>query len=77
MTGIAGNLSFALIGVGHLVGPALGAAMGLGLVMDWGRLVPLLFAQGVPGVDLESWTGAVFRRDVRFFGAGAMGIAAV
>ncbi|MWV25066.1 oligopeptide transporter, OPT family [Methylobacterium sp. 2A] len=76
-TGIAGNLSFALIGVGHLVGPSVGAAMGLGLVIAWGGLVPLLTAQGVPGADLESWTGAVFRQDVRFFGAGVMGVAAV
>ncbi|MGU3467404.1 OPT family oligopeptide transporter [Methylobacterium sp. C33D] len=77
-TGIAGNLSFALIGVGHLVGPSVGAAMALGLAIAWGGLVPLLTAaQPVPGGDLEAWVGTVFRQDVRFFGAGAMGVAAV
>ncbi|MBE7249027.1 MAG: oligopeptide transporter, OPT family, partial [Actinomycetospora chiangmaiensis] len=77
-TGVAGNLSFALIGVGHLVGPSVGAAMALGLAIGWAGLVPLLTAeQPVPGADLESWVGAVFRQEVRFFGAGVMGVAAV
>ncbi|WP_331314924.1 OPT family oligopeptide transporter, partial [Methylobacterium mesophilicum] len=77
-TGIAGNLSFALIGVGHLVGPSVGAAMALGLAIAWGGLVPLLTAaQPVPGGDLEAWVGTVFRQDVRFFGAGAMGVQTV
>jgi putative OPT family oligopeptide transporter len=77
-TGIAGNLSFALIGVGHLVGPSVGAAMALGLAIAWGGLVPLLTAQQpMPGAGLEDWAGAVFRQDVRFFGAGVMGVAAI
>ncbi|MBP1180589.1 OPT family oligopeptide transporter [Methylobacterium sp. PvR107] len=77
-TGIAGNLSFALIGVGHLVGPSVGAAMALGLAIAWGGLIPLLTAeQPMPGVGLEAWVGTVFRQDVRFFGAGVMGVAAI
>jgi putative OPT family oligopeptide transporter len=77
-TGIAGSLSFALIGVGHLVGPSVGAAMALGLAIGWGGLVPLLTAaQPMAGADLEGWVGAVFRQEVRFFGAGVMGVAAV
>lgn len=77
-TGIAGNLSFALIGVGHLVGPSVGAAMALGLAIAWGGLIPLLTAaQPMPGAGLEAWVGAVFRQDVRFFGASVMGVAAV
>ena len=48
-TGIAGNLSFALIGVGHLVGPSVGAAMALGLAIAWGGLIPLLTAEQPPG----------------------------
>ncbi len=77
-TGIAGNLSFALIGVGHLVGPSVGAAMALGLAIGWGGLVPLLTAeQPMPGSELEAWVGAIFRQEVRFFGAGVMGVAAV
>ncbi|MFB0487690.1 putative OPT family oligopeptide transporter [Methylobacterium sp. OAE515] len=77
-TGIAGNLSFALIGVGHLVGPSVGAAMALGLAIAWGGLIPLLTAeQPLPDVGLEEWVGTVFRQDVRFFGAGVMGVAAI
>jgi putative OPT family oligopeptide transporter len=77
-TGIAGNLSFALIGVGHLVGPSVGAAMALGLAIGWAGLIPLLTAeQPMAGADLESWVGAVFRQEVRFFGAGVMGVAAI
>lgn len=77
-TGIAGNLSFALIGVGHLVGPSVGAAMALGLAIAWGGLIPLLTAeQPIPDVGLDEWVGTVFRQDVRFFGAGVMGVAAI
>ena len=77
-TGIVGNLSFALIGVGHLVGPSVGAAMALGLAMGWAGLLPLLTAeQPVSGADLEDWVGAVLRQEVRFFGAGVMGVAAL
>lgn len=77
-TGIGGNLSFALIGVGHLVGPSVGAAMALGLAIAWGGLIPLLTAeQPMPAAGLEDWVGTVFRQDVRFFGAGVMGVAAV
>ncbi|MEA3004412.1 MAG: hypothetical protein QOH81_3200 [Sphingomonadales bacterium] len=76
-TGINGGLSFALVGVGHLVGISVGAAMGLGLVIGWWVLLPVLTAQHpLPGGP-EAWAGAVFTRDVRFFGAGVIGVAAV
>ncbi|MDF2598230.1 MAG: oligopeptide transporter, family [Methylobacterium brachiatum] len=77
-TGIAGNLSFALLGVGHLVGLSVGAAMALGLVIAWVVLAPILTAQQpMPDVSVEAWVGAVFRQEVRFFGAGVMGVAAI
>lgn len=77
-TGIAGNLSFALLGVGHLVGLSVGAAMALGLVIGWAVLVPILTAQQpIPDVGVEAWVGAAFRQEVRFFGAGVMGVAAL
>ena len=45
--------------------------MALGLAIAWGGLIPLLTAaQPMPGAGLEAWVGAVFRQDVRFFGAG-------
>jgi putative OPT family oligopeptide transporter len=77
-TGIAGNLSLALLGVGHLVGLSVGAAMALGLVIAWAVLAPILTAeQPMPDLSVEAWIGAVFRQEVRFFGAGAMGVAAI
>ncbi|HEX7693364.1 MAG TPA: oligopeptide transporter, OPT family, partial [Sphingomonas sp.] len=80
-TGISGSLSFALMGVGHLVGISVGAAMGLGLVIGWFVLLPVLTAQQPqllpPGGDIAGWVGTVFSKDVRFFGAGVIGIAAI
>ncbi len=76
-TGISGGLSFALFGVGHLVGISVGAAMGLGMILGWWILLPLLTAaKPMPG-GAETWANAVFRADVRFFGAGVIGVAAV
>jgi putative OPT family oligopeptide transporter len=76
-TGISGSLSLALLGVGHLVGISVGAAMGLGLVIGWWVLLPILTAHHpLPGGP-EAWAGAVFSSDVRFFGAGVIGVAAV
>ncbi len=43
-TGISGSLSLALIGVGHLVGLSVGAAMFLGMVIGWWVLLPILTA---------------------------------
>jgi putative OPT family oligopeptide transporter len=74
-TGIAGGLSFALIGAGHLVGISVGAAMFAGLVIGWWILLPILTA-GIEG-PAEEVASAVFRADVRFFGAGVIGVAAV
>jgi putative OPT family oligopeptide transporter len=76
-TGISSSLSFALLGVGHLVGISVGAAMGLGLVIGWFVLLPWLTAnQPMPG-DIATWVDTIFRRDVRFFGAGVIGVAAI
>jgi putative OPT family oligopeptide transporter len=77
-TGIAGGLSFALLGVGHLVGLSVGMAQLLGLVTGWWVLLPNLTAgQPMPGESVEAWASAVFRSEVRFFGAGVIGVAAV
>ncbi|MEO5493191.1 MAG: oligopeptide transporter, OPT family [Sphingomonas sp.] len=76
-TGISGSLSFALLGVGHLVGISVGAAMGLGLVIGWFVLLPILTAhQPMPG-DIADWVNTIFKQDVRFFGAGVIGVAAI
>ncbi|MEG3177415.1 oligopeptide transporter, OPT family [Sphingomonas sp. RB3P16] len=76
-TGISGSLSFALLGVGHLVGISVGAAMALGLVIGWFVLVPLLTAaHPMPG-DIAAWVDTMWKGDVRFFGAGVIGISAI
>jgi len=74
-TGISGGLSFALVGAGHLVGISVGMAMLIGLVIGWWILLPIL-TSGVPGAA-ETVANTVFRSDVRFFGAGVIGVAAI
>lgn len=74
-TGISGGLSFALIGAGHLVGISVGMAMLAGLVIGWFVVLPIMTA-GLPGPP-EEVAAAVFRSEVRFFGAGVIGVAAI
>lgn len=76
-TGIAGGLSFALFGVGHLVGLSVGLAQLAGLITGWWILLPILTAQQPLGNGVEEWATTIFRQDVRFFGAGVIGVAAL
>jgi putative OPT family oligopeptide transporter len=77
-TSVAASLSMALIGVGHLVGLAVGIAMLVGLVVARGVLLPWLTAGGAPvGTELETFVDTVFREQVRFIGAGTIGVAAI
>ncbi|HEX7856732.1 MAG TPA: oligopeptide transporter, OPT family [Sphingobium sp.] len=76
-TGIAGGLSYALLGVGHLVGISVGLAQLLGLITGWWVLLPILTANHPAAGEIEGWATSVFRADVRFFGAGVIGVAAV
>lgn len=69
------SLTLALIGVGHLVGISVGIAMIVGLLIAYGVLLPIRSA-GVPG-PLEDVVSTTFSGDVRFIGAGAIGIAAI
>ena len=39
-TGLGGSMSMLLVGVGHLMGVAVGIAMAVGLAITWGVLVP-------------------------------------
>jgi putative OPT family oligopeptide transporter len=76
-TGVAGGLSFALFGIGHLVGLSVGMAQLVGLTTGWFLLLPYLTAQRpMPGA-VEDWAASVFSQDVRFFGAGVIGVAAI
>ncbi|MGH6658427.1 MAG: OPT family oligopeptide transporter, partial [Sphingomicrobium sp.] len=78
-TTVTTSLSMALIGVGHLVGMAVGIAMLVGLIISWFVLVP--WQTGLTGLasapDLETLVGTVFREKVRFIGAGTIGVAAI
>jgi len=78
-TAASTSLSLALIGVGHLVGLSVGAAMLLGMLIAWGGLVPILTAMhGVAGdADVGGVVSATFRSEVRFIGAGTIGVAAI
>ncbi len=76
-SGVSASLSMALIGVGHLVGISVGMAMLVGIVLGWGILVPLLTAASAATDSAQHVALAVFRSDIRFFGAGVIGVAAL
>ncbi len=77
-TSLSVSFSMALIGVGHLVGMAVGIAMLVGVVIGWIVLLPHYTAGGSPpGVELADFVAATFREKVRFIGAGTIGIAAI
>jgi putative OPT family oligopeptide transporter len=78
-TQVSASLSLALIGVGHLVGLAVGIAMFIGLLISWAYLVPhyTSLAAFPVGTSLDDFVGDVFVNKVRFVGAGTIGIAAI
>jgi putative OPT family oligopeptide transporter len=76
-TGIAGTLSLALVGAGHLVGLSVGLAMFAGLVIGWGIATPILTALS-PGIGTaEELATTIWATQVRFLGAGVIGVAAI
>ncbi len=76
-TAASTSLSMALIGVGHLVGLSVGVAMLFGMLIAWVGLVPMLTAaHGVTG-SLDHLVNTTFRSEVRFIGAGTIGVAAL
>ncbi len=74
-TGVQLGFSLALLGAGHLVGISVGLAMLTGLIIAWGIATPLLSA-GLPG-EAADVAVTVWRTQVRFLGAGAIGVAAI
>jgi putative OPT family oligopeptide transporter len=76
-TGIGFSLSFALVGAGHLIGLSVGLAILAGLIVAWGIATPILTAlhpAAGPAADVAT---AVWSHQVRFIGAGAIGVAAL
>ena len=80
-TAASASFSMALIGVGHLVGMAVGIAMVVGLLISWAWLVPhwttdphlITAAAG----DLDKLVSSAFRQKARIIGAGTIGLAAI
>jgi len=78
VTGINPGFQFALLGAGHLVGLSVGLAMGLGLLIAWGIAVPWLSAIApASAAGADALAGDVWLHQVRFLGAGVIGVAAV
>jgi putative OPT family oligopeptide transporter len=76
-TGYDLGMSMALLAVGHLVGLSVGVAMLVGLLISWGGAVPILTAMHATAGTATEAAQAVWRGEVRFIGAGAIGIAAI
>ncbi len=79
---ISASLSMALIGVGHLVGVAVGAAMVIGMLITWVFIVPHWtqdagFVAQIAAPDLETLVSAAFKQKARMVGAGTIGVAAI
>ena len=79
---ISASLSMALIGVGHLVGVAVGAAMVIGMLITWVFIVPhwtqdASFVAQIAAPDLETLVSAAFKQKARMVGAGTIGVAAI
>jgi putative OPT family oligopeptide transporter len=72
-------LSFALFGVGHLVGLWVGVAMFVGLLISWLWGVPHFAALGPAVADsgLAALAHDTWSHKVRFVGAGTIGVAAI
>src|SRR5687768_3734270 len=71
--------SLALLGAGHLVGLSVGMAMLVGQIISWVIAVPILTSMqpAADGVTLAAHTTTIWRTQVRFIGAGAIGIASI
>ncbi|MBS0580333.1 MAG: oligopeptide transporter, OPT family [Proteobacteria bacterium] len=75
-------LSFALFGVGHLVGLWVGVAMGVGALIGWLWGVPHFSAlsgdlASVTDANMGAFALATWSHKVRYVGAGAIGVSAI
>jgi putative OPT family oligopeptide transporter len=79
VTGFDFFLSFALFGIGHLVGLWVGVAMLVGAAIGWGWGVPHFSAldPGAATTAIADLAGGTWSHKVRFVGAGTIGVAAV
>lgn len=76
-SGIGFSPSFALLGAGHLIGLAVGLAILVGFALAWGVFVPILTAMHPAAGPAADVATTVWAHQVRFIGAGAIGISAI
>lgn len=76
-SGFSTSWSMLLIGVGHLVGLSVGVAMFVGMLIAWTGLVPIFAAHHAAGIGIDDIVNGAFRGQVRFIGAGTIGVAAI
>ena len=77
VTGFDFLLSFALFGIGHLIGLWVGVAMGVGALIGWLWGVPHFSALAAPADSIAHLAQATWSHQVRFVGAGTIAVAAV
>ncbi len=77
VTGYDFSLSFALFAVGHLVGLWVGVAMLVGALIAWGGAVPILTSLHPVAGAAAAVGQAVWSHQVRFVGAGTIGVASI
>ena len=75
-TGVGFSLSLALVGAGQLIGLTVGIAIFAGLFIAWGIATPILTALHPAAGAAADVATAVWAHQVRFIGAGAIGVAA-
>ncbi|MCA1325794.1 OPT family oligopeptide transporter [Herbaspirillum sp. alder98] len=73
------GFSLALVGAGYMIGIVSGIAILIGLVIAWGIAVPYLSAvtPRPDGATLASVATGIWSSQVRFMGAGLIGVAAI
>jgi putative OPT family oligopeptide transporter len=71
------SFSLALLGAGYLVGLSVGMAMLLGLLIAWAGAVPFLTSLAPSAGAIADRATDVWTHQVRFIGAGTIGVAAI
>ena len=73
------GFSLALVGAGYMIGIVSGIAILIGMVLAWGVAVPYLTAvtPHAAGVALSEFANGLWKSQVRFIGAGMIGVAAI
>ncbi|WDZ96299.1 oligopeptide transporter, OPT family [Herbaspirillum sp. WKF16] len=73
------GFSLALVGAGYMIGIVSGIAILIGLLIAWGIAVPYLTAvtPREAGTAISAFATGIWSKQVRFMGAGMIGVAAV